>query len=144
MVEFEFIDLPSVNTHYNKHFRPRSISTAEWRYDAKTQALECLDWGDIDPIPRAFVLVNVYPPVEEISDVHNAHIKPVLDGFTEAGLWADDDWVSVPFVAYRWAGNGEHRPREKRIRKTIFQIYTLDALYMQGQKQVLPKRRIWL
>src|SRR5690606_32808887 len=104
----EFEGLPSVNCHYGKHWKARSTPTAEWRYEAKVKAIEAMGaaaWiGDVPVIKRGMVIVDVYPPYEEISDIHNVHIKPILDGFSDAGLWGDDEWAFVPIVIFRWAG----------------------------------------
>jgi len=146
VVSFEFEDLPSVNTHYNKHFRPRAIATAEWRYEAKDKAQEWLAWHDDLPYfkQRVMVIVKVYPPYEEISDIHNIHIKPLLDGFTEAELWKDDEWAFVPITMFVWGGITEHAPRERKIRRTVIDIHRLDKFWVNYVPQLLPKGRKWI
>jgi hypothetical protein len=136
---FEFEGLPSVNTHYNMHFRPRSIATKEWRYEAKEKA-SSFSYGPDDPLikTRALCIVWVYPPFEEVSDIHNVHIKPVLDGFTDAGVWHDDEWAWVPATMFAWGGIGTQGKR-KRISK--FEIYELGSFTVNGTEIRLPKGR---
>jgi hypothetical protein len=143
-IVIEFTGLPSVNTHYNKHFRARGVSTNEWRLEAREKARDILLWTDAVPVKRAFALVKVYPPYEEISDIHNVHIKPLLDGFTDAGIWADDEWAFLPLVMHLWGGIGEQKPRQHKIRRTVIEIYELEALFINGSKQRLPKGRVRL
>jgi hypothetical protein len=144
---FPFVGLPSVNTHYNQHYRLRGIHTAEWRNWANEDASLFLWQNPELPRPlvsRALVVVNVYPPYEEISDIHNIHIKPILDGFTDAGIWVDDEWAFCPIVMFRWAGIGEQKPRQHKIRRTVIDIYELYSVTIAGEIQRLPKGRIWL
>lgn len=148
LLSVEFVGLPSVNTHYNKHFRARGIDTAEWRYEAREKAMEQLGFRTLyEPLvkQRALVVVNVFPPYEEISDIHNVHIKPLLDGFSDANVWADDEWAWVPLVMHLWAGIGEQKPRQHKIRRTILDVYELHDITMSSQdkalKLKLPKGR---
>lgn len=148
------IGLPSVNTHYNKHFRARSVDTGEWRTWAKDEAGLFL-W--LNPqlerpaIKRALVVVNVFPPYEEISDIHNVHIKPILDGFTDAGLWTDDEWAFVPLVLYAWGGNRDRQGRGNKERLTVFEVHELARYYKKVRPtdngalaQTLPTGRTWI
>lgn len=50
-------------------------------------------------------------------DVHNTFIKPILDGFTEAKLWADDNEKVVPKVTFEYCGVDKENPRVE------FEIY---------------------
>jgi hypothetical protein len=139
---FEFTGLPSVNTHYGKHFRPRGIATAEWRYEAKYKGIEAMGWDTATLIKRrALVVVRVYPPFEEISDIHNVYIKGILDGFTDAGIWVDDEWAWLPLVWYMWAGIGTHTPGRIKTRRTVIDVYELEKLIINGDKHRLPKGR---
>lgn len=142
---FEFIGVPSVNTHYNKHFRPRSIETGEWRYEAKEKALWAL-WGQKKrpAVQRALVLVDVWIPHEGVMDIHNVNLKPILDGFSEAGLWTDDEWAFVPIVITRWAGIRSYKPREPKKNKILIHVYDLQFFNLRGQYQKLPKGRTWV
>lgn len=142
VASFEFRSVPSVNTHYNKHHHARSISTAEWRYEAREEALKVIrSMGkrpeDLPLVQRALVVVNVWIPHEGIMDIHNVHIKPLLDGFSEAQLWKDDEWAFVPLVLFRWAGV---LPKEKL---TTIDVYELQLFQVQGEYQLLPKGRNW-
>lgn len=142
---FEFVGLPSVNTHYNKHWRARSIDTAEWRYEAKYKALDFIGWSQVPVIKtRALVVVWVYPPYEEISDIHNVHIKPLLDGFSDAGIWQDDEWAFVPLVMYAFGGIGDYKPKQKKLRRTVLDIHELGTFNVNNVLHKLPKGRVKL
>ena len=136
---YEFEGLPSVNTHYNKHWRPRAVDTAEWRYEAHEKAAS-FHYGPREPLirTRALCVVWVFPPFEEVSDIHNVHIKPVLDGFTDAGLWHDDEWAWVPATLFAWGGIGT---QGKRKRISRFDIYELGSFTVNGFEHKLPKGR---
>lgn len=140
------VGLPSVNTHYNTHWRKRSVMTGEWRTWAKDEA-GIFMWENPDlPRPivnRALIVVNVFPPHEEISDIHNVHIKAILDGFTDAGLWVDDEWAFVPLVLYAFAGIGTQKPGTQKQRITVIDVYELEAYIKNGDRQRLPKGRTW-
>jgi crossover junction endodeoxyribonuclease RusA len=139
---FTFIGLPSVNTHYGLHFRPKAVRTAEWRYEAREKALALIQnrgWEEGPLIKhRALVVVNVYPPYEEISDTHNVYVKALLDGFTDAGIWVDDEWAWVPLVLFAFGGLGTG-PKTERM--TLIEIYELKEFHYRGIRQILPKGR---
>lgn len=142
IASFEFEGLPSVNTHYGKHWRARATPTAEWRYEAKEKAEEFIGWDSTPVIrTRALVVVWVYPPYEEISDIHNVHIKPLLDGFSDAGLWVDDEWAFVPLVLFAFGGIGEQKPRQHKIRRTRIDIYEIGMFIVRDTIHKLPRGR---
>jgi hypothetical protein len=136
-----FEGLPSMNTYYNMHRFARSAATAEWRYEARQKAYDTTLFMDDFLIQRAFVVVNVFPPYEEISDIHNIVIKPILDGFSDAGVWSDDEWAFCPLVMYAWAGIGEQKPRQHKVRRTRIDLYELAQYKVRGEAQILPKGR---
>lgn len=146
VVSFEFKGLPSVNTHYNKHFRARGIDTAEWRYEAKEKALAFIKKQKraIPVINRGLVVVKVWPPHEGIMDIHNVLLKPLFDGFTAAGLWIDDEWVFLPLVMTLWAGVGNYKPREYKERRTVLDIHELASICENDEFLSLPKGRKWM
>lgn len=144
VASFEFHGLPSVNTHYGKHFRPRGIDTAEWRYEAKQKALDFVGWQDTPVIKRGLVIIKVWPPHEGIMDIHNVHVKPLFDGFTDAGLWIDDEWAFVPTVMTQWAGIGEYGPRQYKLRRTVIEVHELVHINYNGVYLNLPKGRRWM
>jgi hypothetical protein len=147
VVSFTFEGLPSMNTYYNLNRWARSSRTAEWRYEAREKVYDHTDalWLPDNEyvINRALVVVNIYPPYEEMMDIHNIVIKPILDGFTDGGLWRDDEWTVVPLVLYAWAGIGEQKPRQHKIRRTRLDVYELNRYTVGGQQQILPKGRTW-
>jgi hypothetical protein len=124
------------------HFRPRAIATAEWRYEAREKAIEEIGLWDTPAIKkRALVIVRVFPPFEEISDIHNVYIKGILDGFTDAGLWADDEWAWVPLVLYAFGGIGTQGVNRNKQRLTIVDVYELGEFTINGVNHKLPKGR---
>lgn len=142
VASIEFIDLPSVNTFYNMYRYNKSRVTAEWRYEAKEKAWDAIGFEETPLIKkRALVIVNVYIPHEGIMDIHNVHIKPLLDGFSDAGMWADDEWAWVPLVLFKWAGVTQFAKREKRYRRTVIDVYDLDAMSIDGFMALLPSGR---
>lgn len=140
-MSIDFIGLPSVNTHYGQNRWAKAQHTAEWRYEAREKAYEHTLWLDDFLIKRALVVVNVFPPYEEIMDIHNVWVKAVLDGFSDAEVWSDDEWAFVPLVLFAWAGIGEQKPRQHKIRRTRIDVYELDAYIVGGQRQTLPRGR---
>lgn len=150
VASFEFIGLPSVNTHYGLNRWTKATRTAEWRYEARVSVLTYRGLEDDDlflaqmvPIiqKRALVVVWVFPPYEEISDIHNIYIKAVLDGFSDAGLWQDDEWASVPLVLYAFGGIGEQKPRTQKKRLTRFDIYEIGMFTVRDKIHNLPRGR---
>lgn len=146
IASFEFLGLPSINTHYGKHFRPRGIATNEWRLEAKEEALWFLWDKDINfpLVNRALVIVKVWVPHEGIMDVHNVYIKALLDGFTDAVVFTDDEWAFVPVVMYLWAGVGKFGPRQYKLRRTVLEIHELRLINYNGIYLELPKGRTWV
>ncbi len=144
IVSFEFEGLPSVNTHYNKHFRPRSIDTAEWRYEAREKALDWIGFREGPIIQRGLVIVKVWPPSEGIMDIHNVHVKPLFDGFSDAKLWVDDEWAFLPLVMTMFAGIGNYTAGQYAKRRTVLEIHELRLVNDNGVFAKLPKGRRWL
>lgn len=138
-----FKGLESLNTFNNYNRWTKARVTAEWRYEAKCKSWNKMGFFTDTPMirRRALVIVNVYPPYEEISDIHNTLIKPVLDGFSDAGVWVDDEWAWLPIVMYRWAGIGKQKPRARKERRTRFDIYELEDFLIMGKAQRLPRGR---
>jgi hypothetical protein len=141
ILSVEFIGLPSVNTHYGQNRWAKSSRTAEWRYEAREKAYEHTLWRSDFLVRRALVVINVYPPYEEIMDIHNVWVKGILDGFTDAEVWSDDEWAFVPLVLFAWAGIGEQKPRQHKIRRTRVDVYELHSYWVGGVQQLLPKGR---
>jgi hypothetical protein len=144
LLSIPFENVPSINVFAGKHHRQKSVITAEWRYEAKYKALD--EMGFVESYPmlkgRALCVVKFYPPHEEISDIHNVYVKPILDGFSDAGIWPDDEWAHLPLFWYQWAGFTEQIPRTPRRRTIIIDIYELGELLYNGVAQRLPKGRI--
>lgn len=139
LASFEFINVPSWNTTVNMHWGRRRASTADWRMEGNHMAHQVKKkhiFQDLPMVDRALVLVKVYPPFEEISDIHNVNIKAICDGFTDAYLWEDDEWAYVPFVAFMWAGIDEAKKR-----RTIIEVHELEGVFINGVSQLLPNGR---
>ena len=139
VASFEFINLPTWNTLLGQHWRRRSGVTKEWRMEGNHLAWAFQRkqvFADLHSISRALVVVKVCPPFEEISDIHNISIKAIADGFTDAGLWPDDEWAYVPLVVFMWAGLSEDKKR-----RTTVEIHELEALVLNDESQILPLGR---
>lgn len=143
VVTFTFYGLPSVNTHYGKHFRPRGIETNEYRLEAREEAQWWMFGQNLElpVVKRALVIVKVWVPTEGIMDVHNEYIKALLDGFSDAGIWEDDEWTFVPMVINMWAGVGNFKPRQRRLKRTDIEIHELGLVKINGEYMKLPKGR---
>jgi hypothetical protein len=150
-----FFDLPTLNRLKNMHRKTRAGVTQKLRfegwlmaYDFKMKCSKAL--REKLMTNRALLLVKVMPPKEEISDIYNVSVKEVSDGFTDAEVWADDEWAHVPLVIFMFAGidqdvqwrkkRGTNR-RRARMRRTIIEVHELDTLHINGERQILPKGR---
>lgn len=143
LISVEFEDLQSLNVFNNMNRWDKARVTAEWRLEAREKAIDEMGFMTEYPLikKRALVIVNVYPAYEEISDIPNVLIKPLLDGFSDADVWVDDEWAWVPVVMYRWAGIGKQQPRMRKVRRTILDVYELEDFLIMGKAQQLPKGR---
>lgn len=150
---FTFFDLLSWNRLLNMHFRSKGGAIAKMNKYGYDMAIELQNEMDTSfgtfLVNRAFVLVKVIPPKEEISDIHNVCLKAIFDGFTSADIWADDEWAHVPFVGIMWAGIDNDvqwrvpkvktkTKRGKLLRGTDGQILLDD----NGKKMREPSRQI--
>lgn len=136
-------NVPSWNATY-KHWAQKSQVTNEWRTEGKNKCLAALgldedDWFLLHCEPlikhRALVIVNVFLPHEGIQDIHNTNIKPILDGYSDAGLWADDEWAWVPVVMYKFAGI---TPGSRNI---TISVYELNSFWIGDNRVTLPEGR---
>jgi len=136
---FKFVNLPSRNTSYKNHFE-KARAVKKLREEAavlgRNWLVRAKKTQNIPLVTRGFVMVNVYCQHEGLMDVHNIDIKPVMDGLVDAGIFQDDEWAFIPLVAYRWAGIDDRGQR-----RTVLDIYELEALVMNDEAQVLPLGR---
>jgi Holliday junction resolvase RusA-like endonuclease len=86
---------------------------------------------------RALVIVKVFRGSEKVYDIHNVCLKHLADGFTDAGIWKDDDWATVPMVIFMWAENVPMS--EQRIE---IEIHELSYVTISGKMMRLPAGRI--
>lgn len=86
---------------------------------------------------RALVVIKVFRGTEGVYDVHNVCFKHLADGFTDAGIWRDDDWASVPMVIFMWAGNVPFKEQ-----RTEIEIHELDFVVASGHSIPLPAGRV--
>jgi hypothetical protein len=106
---FEFFDLITWNVFSNKHYKSKGNIAKKFRLMGHNLAtefklgLDMWEW-DLPLVNRALVVIRVLPPKEEISDIHNVCVKHIFDGFSDAGIWADDEWAHLPLVITVWAG----------------------------------------
>lgn len=139
-----FYDVPSRNARKSSWKAQMGI-TAEWRFEAREKALNFrgFQWDEgffaqLNPliVECALVVVTVYLHSNGIADVHNPDIKPILDGFTDAGIYTDDEWAFVPLVLFAWGGI---RPQGKKLR---IDVYELEKYVTNNWIQPLPAGRI--
>lgn len=60
---------------------------------------------------RCAIIVRVWRKDARTYDVPNIYIKPLLDGFTQAGLWRDDDSSILRRCLYQYEGIDKKNPR---------------------------------
>lgn len=148
---FTFWALPSWNTTVNQHYKSRGNSTKKLREEGCALALELrqklgLKFSSV-LVNRALVVVKIYTPTTGIMDVYNVNIKAVSDGFTDAGIWADDEWATVPVTLFMWAGMDEDkvfrkkRTKRRAMTRTVIEIYELGTLKINGDYCPLPLGR---
>lgn len=74
------------------------------------------------------ITLHIWRPTARLYDVTNPFIKPVLDGFVEAGLLADDSYKQVPEYTALWRGidrglklspEAEQRQRARRAGRKV-------------------------
>jgi hypothetical protein len=85
---------------------------------------------------RVLVLVKVVLGTERRYDVHNVFVKALFDGFSDAGLWVDDEWTYVPSVLFTWAEDVGQRGKH-----FVIEIHELDRYVVNGVAQLLPEGR---
>lgn len=139
---FDFI--PSWNQVINTaraHWSRGHNQTKEWRatgYNLAHKYMRRFFPGRKRLIKRtALVIVKVFRGSERVYDIHNVCLKHLADGFTDAGVWKDDDWATVPMVIFMWAENVPMIHQRVEI-----EIHELDYVYMNGRAMSLPMGRI--
>jgi hypothetical protein len=93
---------------------------AEWVKVGNTAAKQWLGerWDyRFDPLKSGVhVAVKVYRLDQSRKrDVHNTHIKPILDGFVLAGVFVDDNETVMPRVTFEYCGVDKENPRVEFI-----------------------------
>jgi hypothetical protein len=141
-----FDAVPSRNR--KKGWQSEMGKIAEWKFEAKEMVLaargltyEDAFFAQCDPMikERALTVVTVYVRNNGISDITNPDLKPIYDGFTEGGLWPDDEWAWCPLVLYAWGGISDTGQNRIRV-----DVYNLHSYYVHGEEQALPAGRIRL
>lgn len=153
---FTLWDLPSWNKTMNLHPLSRSSHTKKMREQGYLLAREFLSLERMFSGPvnkpffdRGLVVVKVYTPHDKLRDIYNVNIKHVFDGFVDAGLLHDDEWVFLPVTVLMWAGYDENPKRVKKrgrtrsyaVTKTIIEIHELDQLIINDTICELPLGR---
>lgn len=138
--------VPSRNI--KSHWRKQMAITSEWRYEARVKALTIRGMGEddgffakLDPLINdgpALVVVSVYLPHHGIADIHNIDVKPILDGFSDAGVYEDDEWAYVPLVLFEFKAIV---PKFKGIK---IDVYKLASFKVDGSERPLPEGRVRL
>lgn len=156
----EFFDLITWNKFSTSHPKSRWGIAKKARELGRSLAQDFLnevfwepDWDSLHFVNRVLLVIKVYPPREEISDIHNVAIKNTIDGFRDASVWVDDEWAYVPLVVFMWAGIDDNvQYKRKRaykgkvrraapMRRTIIEVHELDALIINQGRLLLPKGR---
>lgn len=91
----------------------------EWRGKGKNNALALKNNGSLrqevlDRLPltrNVRIVCKVWWPGHQRMDVHNGYVKPILDGFVDAGLLTDDYHAVVPKFGYEYMGVDGDNPR---------------------------------
>lgn len=154
LVRFLFDYVPSTNEATNKartHWSAGHSDTKKWRAQGEDLARHFIQRAlkeGHDPHTfivqrRAFLWVRVYRAAEwPTYDIHNPYLKPIADGFTDAGIWADDDWPNVPYVMFSWMPwDGRLLPNMAQ-NWFLIEVHELDAVTINGEAQILPMGRL--
>lgn len=76
------------------------------RHKAKIEARTRLNLGMIQPIAERIDLMCIVQLPRRVArcDAPNLYptIKPIIDGFTDAGLWEDDDYKHIRDTIFRY------------------------------------------
>lgn len=90
--------------------------TTTWRTLGKVAANKL-----VRPLPNQCALVvRSWRKNHQRYDIHNLSTKAVLDGFTDAKIWEDDDVRHVPVVIFSHEGVDKNNPRVE------IEIYDLE------------------
>jgi len=146
LARFVFDHLPSVNEAINEargHWSKGHKHTKIWRAageDAARIFLQSIGKSDRTWLiqRRAFMWVRVYRANDTVYDVTNPYTKALQDGFTDAGIWADDDWPNLPYALFSWNMWEFGGPAKNLF---VVEIHELDAVYIDGVAQALPLGR---
>lgn len=82
---------------------------------------------------RILIVVKVIRGTERRYDIHNVFVKALFDGFSDAGLWYDDEWAYVPMVLFTWATDTQGRGKH-----FLIEIHELNRFEVNGVAQQLP------
>jgi hypothetical protein len=146
LARFVFDHLPSVNdaVRYSRaHWSKGHGHTKKWRAageDAARDFLREIRKSDNRWLvsKRAFLWVHVYRANDTVYDVTNPYTKALQDGFTDAGIWPDDDWPNLPYALFswrKWEFGGDP------CNLFVVEVHELDAVYINGAAQALPLGR---
>jgi Holliday junction resolvase RusA-like endonuclease len=120
-VSFELPHLPSINELIDEAGRSkfhRGQLTATLRAEGKAIATDWVNRSHSGPLGRSCVFVGVWRADNRRRDVHNILIKPLLDGFVDAGLWPDDSEKFIPMVIIKYMGVAE----KEKVQVDIYDV----------------------
>jgi hypothetical protein len=114
--------VPSINNcmdAFRKHYHAGADFEREWKQVGFLAAKQWLiEWCNENPLgdwyqleARVWLNIKVYRNNNIRRDVHNLYAKPILDGFTQAGLWVDDNEKVIPKVTLEYCGVDRVNPR---------------------------------
>jgi Holliday junction resolvase RusA-like endonuclease len=117
---------------------------AKWRKNAEVLARINIEsmrnkGFHVDPYlvtKRAVVLIKVVRGTERKYDIPNVWVKAILDGFTDARVWHDDEWAYVPATFSMW-WDGSDDPTQR----FVVEVHELDELVLNGRPMTLPTGR---
>ncbi|OFI46735.1 hypothetical protein BG262_02750 [Floricoccus penangensis] len=98
-----------INSNDRMHYQQKAKVTKKLRHMAKLQAYEVSFGRTYEKFSKnkpCGVTLTVYTPTKRRSDPDNLQptLKAIMDGFTEAELWADDNHDVVKYTKHQFGG----------------------------------------
>lgn len=155
IMSITFDDVPSWNAVAKMSPKDKMNTTKSWRHQGYIFARQFVMRlrKEVGPtanpflVKRALLVVKVMTARDGEMDVFNKNVKYLTDGFTDAKVWENDDWVHVPIVIFMWGGKDmdiqykKNAVRHSAITKTIVEVHELGSLSINWEKQILPAGR---
>ena len=99
------LPIPNVsilNANRPINFRVKAFKVKALRYVSCAMAQQL----SMPEFSHCNVRIIVYPPSNRRVDPPNFYptVKPIIDGMTDAGVWADDDWTHLNEMTFLHGG----------------------------------------